>query len=216
MESRSHGFQGWVKCHKCSASMQAGSSGVKHLEREVSIMKKVKHEHIIHLEEVFETPKVRVKTWNIYSLLFPLKFAQLCYCEPHQTAVYATGLYLTMASRLMSEIIMYVCVRFSSEDVPCDWTLWRRWFKGSPAEEQALLWGGDQTHHQKLVWSYCISAQKRWRSQNPAHSSSSDIRQQILLIRQQILLMSLFSEEVLMLSYPENISSNFISLFQWH
>ncbi|XP_067256970.1 serine/threonine-protein kinase 33 isoform X1 [Chanodichthys erythropterus] len=36
---------------------KAGSSGVKHLEREVSIMKKVKHEHIIHLEEVFETPK---------------------------------------------------------------------------------------------------------------------------------------------------------------
>lgn len=52
---------GLSKCHKCSASMQAGSSGVKHLEREVSIMKKVKHEHIIHLEEVFETPKVRVK-----------------------------------------------------------------------------------------------------------------------------------------------------------
>lgn len=36
---------------------KAGTSGVKHLEREVSIMKQVKHEHIIHLEEVFETPK---------------------------------------------------------------------------------------------------------------------------------------------------------------
>lgn len=62
MESHSCGCQGWVNCHKCSGSMQAGSSGVKHLEREVSIMKKVKHEHIIHLEEVFETPKVRAKT----------------------------------------------------------------------------------------------------------------------------------------------------------
>ncbi len=47
MESCSHGCQGWVKCHKCFVSMQAGTSGVKHLEREVSIMKKVKHEHII-------------------------------------------------------------------------------------------------------------------------------------------------------------------------
>uniref|UniRef100_A0A671SM10 Serine/threonine-protein kinase 33-like n=1 Tax=Sinocyclocheilus anshuiensis TaxID=1608454 RepID=A0A671SM10_9TELE len=36
---------------------KAGTSGVKHLEREVNIMKQVKHEHIIHLEEVFETPK---------------------------------------------------------------------------------------------------------------------------------------------------------------
>ncbi|XP_018112735.1 serine/threonine-protein kinase 33 isoform X2 [Xenopus laevis] len=36
---------------------KAGSSAVKLLEREVSILKKVKHEHIIHLEEVFETPK---------------------------------------------------------------------------------------------------------------------------------------------------------------
>uniref|UniRef100_A0A673FRI9 Serine/threonine-protein kinase 33 n=2 Tax=Sinocyclocheilus rhinocerous TaxID=307959 RepID=A0A673FRI9_9TELE len=36
---------------------KAGTSGVKHLEREVSIMKQVKHEHIIRLEEVFETPK---------------------------------------------------------------------------------------------------------------------------------------------------------------
>ncbi|XP_072322551.1 serine/threonine-protein kinase 33 isoform X1 [Scyliorhinus torazame] len=36
---------------------KAGSSGVKLLEREVSILKLVDHEHIIHLEEVFETPK---------------------------------------------------------------------------------------------------------------------------------------------------------------
>ncbi|XP_069079771.1 serine/threonine-protein kinase 33 isoform X3 [Pleurodeles waltl] len=36
---------------------KAGSSAVKLLEREVSILKIVKHEHIIHLEEVFETPK---------------------------------------------------------------------------------------------------------------------------------------------------------------
>lgn len=40
-------------------SMQAGSSGVKLLEREVSILKRVNHAHIIHLEEVFETQKVR-------------------------------------------------------------------------------------------------------------------------------------------------------------
>ncbi|XP_069479814.1 serine/threonine-protein kinase 33 isoform X2 [Ambystoma mexicanum] len=36
---------------------KAGSSAVKLLEREVSILKMVNHEHIIHLEEVFETPK---------------------------------------------------------------------------------------------------------------------------------------------------------------
>ncbi|KAM9148328.1 serine/threonine-protein kinase 33 isoform 3-T9 [Pangshura tecta] len=39
------------------AAIQAGSSAVKLLEREVSILKRVNHEHIIHLEEVFETPK---------------------------------------------------------------------------------------------------------------------------------------------------------------
>ncbi|XP_029412185.1 serine/threonine-protein kinase 33 isoform X4 [Nannospalax galili] len=37
---------------------KAGSSAVKLLEREVNILKSVKHEHIIHLEQVFETPKV--------------------------------------------------------------------------------------------------------------------------------------------------------------
>uniref|UniRef100_A0ACB8G3K5 Serine/threonine-protein kinase 33 n=1 Tax=Sphaerodactylus townsendi TaxID=933632 RepID=A0ACB8G3K5_9SAUR len=36
---------------------KAGSSAVKLLEREVNILKTVNHEHIIHLEEVFETPK---------------------------------------------------------------------------------------------------------------------------------------------------------------
>ncbi|XP_040266253.1 serine/threonine-protein kinase 33 [Bufo bufo] len=36
---------------------KAGSSAVKLLEREVSILKSVNHDHIIHLEEVFETPK---------------------------------------------------------------------------------------------------------------------------------------------------------------
>ncbi|KAG8438460.1 hypothetical protein GDO86_008949 [Hymenochirus boettgeri] len=36
---------------------KAGSSAVKLLEREVSILKTVNHEHIIYLEEVFETPK---------------------------------------------------------------------------------------------------------------------------------------------------------------
>uniref|UniRef100_A0A4W3J873 Serine/threonine kinase 33 n=1 Tax=Callorhinchus milii TaxID=7868 RepID=A0A4W3J873_CALMI len=36
---------------------KAGSSGVMLLEREVSILKRVNHEYIIHLEEVYETPK---------------------------------------------------------------------------------------------------------------------------------------------------------------
>ncbi|XP_053093849.1 serine/threonine-protein kinase 33 isoform X1 [Pangasianodon hypophthalmus] len=36
---------------------KAGSSGVKLLEREVNILKQVNHKHIIHLEEVFETPE---------------------------------------------------------------------------------------------------------------------------------------------------------------
>ncbi|XP_045681565.1 serine/threonine-protein kinase 33 isoform X1 [Phyllostomus hastatus] len=36
---------------------KAGSSAVKLLEREVNILKIVKHEHIIHLEQVFETPR---------------------------------------------------------------------------------------------------------------------------------------------------------------
>ncbi|XP_039604343.1 serine/threonine-protein kinase 33 [Polypterus senegalus] len=36
---------------------KAGSSAVWLLEREVGILKRVHHEHIIHLEEVFETPK---------------------------------------------------------------------------------------------------------------------------------------------------------------
>ncbi|XP_036115276.1 serine/threonine-protein kinase 33 isoform X2 [Molossus molossus] len=35
---------------------KAGSSAVKLLEREVDILKSVRHEHIIHLEQVFETP----------------------------------------------------------------------------------------------------------------------------------------------------------------
>ena len=38
--------------------LQAGSSAVKLLEREVSILKRVNHHHIIHLEQVFETSKV--------------------------------------------------------------------------------------------------------------------------------------------------------------
>jgi len=36
---------------------KAGSAGVKLLEREVSIMKKVFHRHVVHLEEVYETSK---------------------------------------------------------------------------------------------------------------------------------------------------------------
>ncbi|XP_005380280.1 PREDICTED: serine/threonine-protein kinase 33 isoform X2 [Chinchilla lanigera] len=40
-----------------AAAIEAGSSAVKLLEREVNILKSVKHEHIIHLEQIFETPK---------------------------------------------------------------------------------------------------------------------------------------------------------------
>nr|XP_006203557.2 serine/threonine-protein kinase 33 isoform X1 [Vicugna pacos] len=36
---------------------KAGRSAVKLLEQEVNILKSVKHQHIIHLEQVFETPK---------------------------------------------------------------------------------------------------------------------------------------------------------------
>ncbi|XP_031243664.1 serine/threonine-protein kinase 33 isoform X1 [Mastomys coucha] len=36
---------------------KAGSSAVKLLEREVNILKTVKHQHIIHLEQVFESPQ---------------------------------------------------------------------------------------------------------------------------------------------------------------
>ncbi|XP_012509641.1 PREDICTED: serine/threonine-protein kinase 33 [Propithecus coquereli] len=39
------------------AAIEAGSSAVRLLEREVNILKSVKHEHIIHLEQIFETPK---------------------------------------------------------------------------------------------------------------------------------------------------------------
>lgn len=44
-------------CKKCFI-FQAGSSALKLLEREVSILKRVHHEHIIRLKEVFETSKV--------------------------------------------------------------------------------------------------------------------------------------------------------------
>lgn len=52
----------WTGCYvfplTSCAPTQAGSSGVKLLEREVNILKRVNHKHIIHLEEVFETPEV--------------------------------------------------------------------------------------------------------------------------------------------------------------
>ena len=37
---------------------QAGTPGIKLLEREVAILKRVRHDHIITLKEVFETSKV--------------------------------------------------------------------------------------------------------------------------------------------------------------
>jgi len=39
--------------------LQAGGQRVKLIEREVGILKKVSHEHIIKLKEVFETGQVR-------------------------------------------------------------------------------------------------------------------------------------------------------------
>lgn len=42
----------------CSFFSQAGTSAVRLLEREVLIMKKIDHEHLIHLEEIYETSKV--------------------------------------------------------------------------------------------------------------------------------------------------------------
>lgn len=46
--------------------IKAGSSAVKLLEREVNILKRVNHEHIIHLEEVFESPKVSFYKFKTY------------------------------------------------------------------------------------------------------------------------------------------------------
>ncbi|XP_069824123.1 serine/threonine-protein kinase 33 [Dendropsophus ebraccatus] len=52
-----HGESGKKWAIKKVNREKAGSSAVKLLEREVSILKTVNHNHIIHLEEVFETPK---------------------------------------------------------------------------------------------------------------------------------------------------------------
>ena len=38
--------------------LKAGSSAVKLLEREVNIMKMIDHEHVVCLNEVYETPTV--------------------------------------------------------------------------------------------------------------------------------------------------------------
>lgn len=48
-------------CEISVSLFKAGSSAVKLLEQEVNILKSVKHEHIIHLEQVFETPKVMLQ-----------------------------------------------------------------------------------------------------------------------------------------------------------
>ena len=48
----------WPQCLTESIFLQAGTSAVKLLEREVLIMKKIDHEHLIHLEEIYETSKV--------------------------------------------------------------------------------------------------------------------------------------------------------------
>lgn len=41
------------------APLQPGSTSIQLLDREIEVLMRVNHTHIIHLEEVFETPKVR-------------------------------------------------------------------------------------------------------------------------------------------------------------
>lgn len=41
-------------------SLQAGSSKVQMLGHEINILKKVSHAHIIHLKEVYDTPRVSI------------------------------------------------------------------------------------------------------------------------------------------------------------
>lgn len=48
---------GCVWAIKAVNKEKAGTSAVKLLEREVLIMKKIDHEHLIHLEEIYETSK---------------------------------------------------------------------------------------------------------------------------------------------------------------
>ncbi len=59
------------------------------------------------------TPKVREKKKVFcFTLLFPLKRTQLCYCEPNHTTAYAAGLCWQRFSCLISEIrnVHTVCV----------------------------------------------------------------------------------------------------------
>jgi serine/threonine protein kinase len=53
-------------------AFQAGSSAMELLEREVLILKRVDHAHIIRLEEVFETSKVRMNVIDMDSLSLSL------------------------------------------------------------------------------------------------------------------------------------------------
>jgi serine/threonine protein kinase len=53
---------GWYSTRCDACAVQAGDPNIKLLEREVSILKRVSHPHIIHLKEVFETPKVSDST----------------------------------------------------------------------------------------------------------------------------------------------------------
>ena len=56
---------------------QAGTPGIKLLEREVAILKRVHHDHIITLKEVFETSKVGVVT----VLCVRVQVINLLFCE---------------------------------------------------------------------------------------------------------------------------------------
>ena len=52
------------KISNTTASFQLGVTGHKMLEREVAILKRVQHPHIVALEEVFETSEVRNLTFH--------------------------------------------------------------------------------------------------------------------------------------------------------
>ena len=48
----------YIILYWCISLLQPGSSSIQLLEREVEVLKRVNHPHIIQLEEVFETAKV--------------------------------------------------------------------------------------------------------------------------------------------------------------
>lgn len=59
---------------------QAGGSGIKLLEREVAILKKVSHPNIIQLNEVFETAKVN-SLYYFQEFCFIIHPQSVSFCE---------------------------------------------------------------------------------------------------------------------------------------